>query len=511
MTTLKQTLTIGISKLSFLDKYCLVSFEALKNKIDSACYLLTGKLDKVDNHCVLQNANLSFADLLCNCNSSQLFFADLMCSVKLTELIKNDLECLIESIKLTKQDKACEIPTITLDWLDKSCLIQQVKLLVQDIMCSVKITKLNILDFNIYINTTMLNYLDFLCSANQTAKPSQIFDIIKTCILKHFASLGVYMIYNNVSLKRLDTQELIPIVSGNVSCDWNSWLYNFSCELAKDYTDLVDAEVELTVNGYKFNFVIEKIDRKYQFGDFSYTANGLSKACVLGEPYSSNYTKTFVDATTAQTLASQEISPINLDWQILDWTIPADMYSVSNQSKINIVSQVAKAVGACVQSHATDNKLIVKPKYRADWKLTTDFKHILPSLIISQSVLYKDDPICNYVIVSGTKKCLNYEFLVHCKRGDADSPASPVADVLLFTRNACVERGREIIEECSYEQENHNIETFLDLATSPLILPCDVVYVDDNKEQWRGIAKSTKISFSYGDVKQNLEIERKFF
>ena len=142
----------------------------------------------------------------------------------------------------------------------------------------------------------------------------------------------------------------------SVSCDENSYCFSFSGAVAtKTDWDLCvpDAEITIIINTTKTIVLIidERARQRSELGSTSYTVKGRSKTSRLDFPHADSITDKYA-STTAKTIikAMADIESITLDYDVSDWNIPKDTFSVDEQSPLSIIKTLAVAINAVVQT-----------------------------------------------------------------------------------------------------------------------------------------------------------------
>ncbi|MDQ7832032.1 MAG: hypothetical protein RDU30_09880 [Desulfovibrionaceae bacterium] len=151
----------------------------------------------------------------------------------------------------------------------------------------------------------------------------------------------------------VDGQALDP-VAVSVSGDLASYCWS----LALTLRDLDDwrkcspgAVVEVEINGQSWTFALESRSRDRAFGSTGYTAAGRSPTIALDAPIAAPVTKTWGRVTAlavAQELA--DAAGVGLSWEVCNWTPPAGRLTADEQSPVEILSALAAACGAVLQS-----------------------------------------------------------------------------------------------------------------------------------------------------------------
>jgi len=342
-------------------------------------------------------------------------------------------------------------------------------------------------------------------------------------LLRWLASKGILILNHTINLTRVSDSHPIKISGGSLSIDIDSWVWQFSANvLNKESLDLVDpmkqggpVEVLLTINGYTWKFVVTKVSDRYEYGNSQYSISGYSTAITLGEPYSPKITKTWTELTSAYALVANLLAEKGwgVDWNLIDWDIQANTFSVTDMTISQIVAVVAKAVGGIFRTHPYEKELQflyrfpVSPK---DWGSTEPKEFLLTGIILGQSNESETHPNYNYVVVSGK----DYGCLVHVKRSGTsyDIPAPHVVDPLIQTQQVGMQRGRNILDEEGYDRCIVTLDLPLPHASSndrpKLLFPGDLVQVYDLNEVWKAAVLSTAILFNLNSVTMTVKLDR---
>lgn len=227
----------------------------------------------------------------------------------------------------------------------------------------------------------------------------------------------IYVVQNEVSLRRVDGDIAIDCPSLQLSIDADSWCWGFSAsvpgsELAKldpaSYGEPV--ELEAIVNGTSFRILAESISRDRTFGRSALRVSGRGRAAVLDAPYAAARTFGSDVSATVQQLAEQALTVAGvpsgwlIDFGPDDWLIPAGVWSHQG-SPISAINRIAEAAGAYVQAHPSDDTLLILPRYPVgpwDWATATpDFE--LPSAVVQrEGIEWVDRAVYNRAFVSGS-------------------------------------------------------------------------------------------------------------
>ena len=158
----------------------------------------------------------------------------------------------------------------------------------------------------------------------------------------------------------------IPVLGADLSCDEGgyAWICNISLARVSDYQAFgKDDPFTLVLFGDSYEFMRDsKSLTRNGPAQVDMTISGISPAAVLDAPRADEVTKTWTDPILASAVALEMSAGIPVDWQIIDWIIPAYRLGVSNASPLAVIQQVAAAAGGVVEAKQ-DGTLLVRPKF----------------------------------------------------------------------------------------------------------------------------------------------------
>lgn len=327
----------------------------------------------------------------------------------------------------------------------------------------------------------------------------------------------VYMVINNVSLRRVSDNAQIAAHSITMSIDADSWTWGFGASLPGSMLDAVmpdngsPVELEVNINGTLYRVLAEQISRDRAFGRNEVRVQGRGKSALLASPYSPVMTFSNSIARTAQQLMADVLTlngqPIgwSIDWQIDDWLVPSGVFAVQG-SYIEGLNAVANAVGAYLQPHPTLQELRVMPRYKdAPWSwgsVTPDFE-IPASVAIVEGIEWIDKPAYNRVYVSGVSQGVLGRVTRTGSAGDLMAPMA--TDALITQAVAARQRGLAILGDTG-RQANVSIRMPV-LAETGVITPGKYVRYTDGATSHFGVVRGTSIDAPGNEVWQQLSVE----
>jgi hypothetical protein len=351
-------------------------------------------------------------------------------------------------------------------------------------------------------------------------------EYVKQALFKDFklpwiAAARIIMYEQNITFTRVSNSANIRLLSASVDIDVDSWCWQMRVTLpSKTDADLVRpdpgtgemTEVELSINGYTWRFLVTELSENYAWAKGTYNITGYSPTYLLGDPgprITQAWSAQSAEAVVAGLLSG---SGYTYTWNLLGntWNLPAGCLSVADATWIDVVKKVAAAVGGVVQTNPAGYDLILQSRYPAspkDWAATTPDATLMAG-IMSQGIAPKQQPGYNQVIVSGQ----HYGVIATVRReGTAgDNPAPNVTDPLLTNVAVCTERGRVELDETGYNKADETL--LLPLPgpgnTPALLLPGDLVLVQDLSASWRGQVKSVSVATERAKTRQQVTLER---
>ncbi len=341
----------------------------------------------------------------------------------------------------------------------------------------------------------------------------------------------VYFIVNSISLKRVSDNVPVDILGASVGIDNNSWCWSFGASIPYHHLDRVEptsagpAEVELEINGIVWRFLVEEYDEKKQFGKTDISIKGRSVTAYLESPYAPVRSFTQSTSLTSRQFAEAEltraglITGFTLDWQLIDalgWQMPANTWSYSDLTPIQVIQAIAQGAGGFVNSHPADKTLLVLPEYPEapwDWASAAIAKSIPKTLIKNQNLRWTEKPLYNGVYVSGENTGVT-DFI---KRTGTDGAfqAPMFVSPMISDHAASRNKGKAILS-AGGKQAQVGLELPMEPALG-LLTPGMLIEVTNGgygtESAWRGLVRSTAISAAWGNgltVSQSIDLERHY-
>lgn len=341
--------------------------------------------------------------------------------------------------------------------------------------------------------------------------------------LPWIAAARMIMTKQIVTFVRVADAEPVRILSGSFGTDEDSVDYTFSAVVAsREDLDKVrpgatsggEVEVELTINGYAARFMVTAYTENKGWGRGTYSITGRSPSCVLGQGYSAPETAVF-NATTAEQIVADMLNGTGwaYGWGLATNTWPINgEFSVVDKTKLEIISEIARAVGGIVQTDPVNRMIFLKKRHPVSPKnyagVTPD-EYILTG-VLTENAQWQAAPKYNQVMVSG--KETGVFVIVRRENTAGDIPAPDIIDPLLTAQALNIERGREFLDANGYDRQRVTLELPLPASGSgqrpKMLYPCELVEVDDGREVWRGRVSSAEIGFDRAKTRQRIQVER---
>lgn len=328
---------------------------------------------------------------------------------------------------------------------------------------------------------------------------------------------SVYVVINNISLRRVVGNTTLPTFGMSLSIDVDSWTWGFSASLPISELDAVmpdssgPVELEANINGTLYRVLAENISRERAFGSDAVRVGGRGKSALLASPYSPLRSFSNSISRTAQQLMADVLTfngvsiGWDVDWQLTDWLVPAGAFNTQG-SYIDGLISIAGAAGAYLQPHPTLQEMSVLHRYpTAPWDWGTvmpDFE--LPAAVtVRESVEWVEKPAYNRVYVSGTSQGVLARVTRTGTAGDLN--AQMVTDPLITAANAGRQRGLAVLGDTG-RQAMVTLRLPV-LAETGVITPGKFVRYVEGLDERLGIVRSTNVEAGFPQVFQTIRLE----
>jgi len=337
-----------------------------------------------------------------------------------------------------------------------------------------------------------------------------------------------YVSVNSASLTLLPNRTPLPCTSMTIKTDANSWCWGLSASLTGPSAwALVQptpagypVEVEATINGWIWTFVLDYPGLTRKFNNHNLTIEGRSRSAWLSEPWTPRAIGRQANARTAQQLAEEALENTGwtLDWLLDDWAVPGGRFEWDNDI-VGRIMRLLKPVDGCLYTDPSLQVLTAYPRYAvASWLWaaeTADWE--LPESIVSE--LRRQPNITNHfngVYVSGTTDGV-LAFVKIAGTDGALQPGQPITEALICDDDgvAARMRGLSFLSQNGGTGYQLSLRTLLghyealgDLPT--LLLPTMLIKHSSQNGRVRSISVNASRSGGWTgilNVSQTVEIE----
>lgn len=341
----------------------------------------------------------------------------------------------------------------------------------------------------------------------------------------------VYVMLPTLQVVRLPDRTPLPVLSVSLQGELGSWAWTFTAPMARAGLALVDdgtgtpTEIEVTVNGHVWTFIVDGYDDNRRFNSNTCTLRGRSRSALLAEPHAARRTYTEGDARDASQLADQELagSGWTLLWDAPDWLVPGGTFSYQDLAPLDAIAAVANSIGAAVMSDPAGKALRVAPAYPESpwaWGEATPYAVIPAAILTEGSSSWVGGVNANGVYVYAQNSASGALVKIAGTDGAAQLPM--VVDPLAVHADAQRERGRaELAANGIKRRMQRTVPLFPpppegdDEAIALGVLPLGaLVEFEEADETWRGQVMGVRIDAQRSgramSVRQHLTIERQY-
>lgn len=332
--------------------------------------------------------------------------------------------------------------------------------------------------------------------------------------------LETLIVINTALLTRVSDGKPVPVHSMSLSADIDSWGWTFAAKVPEAALDLVmpldePVAVEADINGWKWRALVESWSESHAFARREYNIRGRSLSAQLTEPYAPASSGSNEQAANARQLAEAQLEYTDwtLAWDIPDWLVLAGALSYSGATPLKVIQRIAEAAGGRVQSHRTDQRLLVVPRLVGkpwEWAGGATALGINDWVVRKLSREYESRVPYNAVYVSGESQGVIAKVVRSGTAGEALAPM--VTDALITAEEPARSRGTLVVGQ-SGKWSRERLEMPLTRAgVLPGLLEIGtLVGMEERGRTWRGQVVGVSVTVEFGaafTVTQNVDIER---
>jgi hypothetical protein len=329
----------------------------------------------------------------------------------------------------------------------------------------------------------------------------------------------VYVVINEVSLRRVDGNLVLPALSLSLSLDADSWTWGFNASLPASALEALEpdangspVELEALINGQPYRLLAERLARERQFGQASIRVQGRGKAALLDAPYAAirSFGNPSQPRTARQLMADVlTVNGVGIGWDVAwgltDWLVPAGAFSHQG-SFVSALGQIAAAAGGYLQPHPTEAVLRVLPRYPVPswlWGSAVPDLELPAAVTTRESIEWLEKPRYNRVFVSGTSQGLLGQVT---RSGSAGDLVAPMVTVALATHaDVLRQRGIAVLSDTG-RQANVTLKLPV-LPETGVIAPGRFVRYVDGTVTRHGMVRSTSVEAGRPEVWQTIGVE----
>ena len=160
--------------------------------------------------------------------------------------------------------------------------------------------------------------------------------------------------------------EVLDIESADVAIDEGSFVWRASIGILdiEDYVKFnINDEIVLNLYGEIFNLVVESKNLSRSGpAEVDMGLVAVSPAIKFDFPRATALDLSFSSPILAQDAAEQALDGEDIDWQIIDWLIPANRLAIKDGSPIQLVQNIVEAAGGVLESKP-DGQLVARPLF----------------------------------------------------------------------------------------------------------------------------------------------------
>lgn len=327
----------------------------------------------------------------------------------------------------------------------------------------------------------------------------------------------VYLVINSAVLIRVDGGVAIPTLSMSMSLDVDSWTWSFSASVPGyalpdiEPTAGVPVDVQATINGVSYRFIVESISRERTFGRNDLRIGGRGRAAVLDAPYAPIMSFSNEFNRTAQQIANDILVdngvPLGwtVEWNPDDWNVPAGVFNHQG-SYISALTSVTDSIAAYLQPHNTDEVLRVLSRYPVapwDWGAVTPDYELPAAVMTREGIEWSEKARYNRVYVSGQQVGVQGRVTRGGTAGDYLAPS--IVDPLITEAPAARQRGLAVLSDTG-RIASVSLRMPV-LAETGIIPPGKFVLYQDNGVERIGITRSVSVDVGLPEIWQVIGVE----
>ncbi|MDO4776292.1 MAG: hypothetical protein Q4A06_02435 [Cardiobacteriaceae bacterium] len=313
-----------------------------------------------------------------------------------------------------------------------------------------------------------------------------------------------YIMHNTITAEHAG--QTLQILALTLKTDVDSYCWQGDITLAPaDFAKLNidgrakgdEAIITLRINGRRWDIMAEDYRDTRRFVGYTYTVTGRSITAKLGADYTAGKHKRYDQPRYARQIADEQLQYLPYQivaWDAVDWLVSGDAYTVSGQTPIAVIADIARAAGAFVESHPHEPQLFIRPLWRrAAWEKPTPERTIPANLILSASGQRRVSERCNAVRVvgsgAGAKGALVW------RQGTDQTPEAGILTHALYTDDTVLRAaGLAALSETGTHKLQTVVLPWAEKYQLPLAELGKVWAFVESGQTWQGVIKGIEVS-----------------
>ena len=335
-------------------------------------------------------------------------------------------------------------------------------------------------------------------------------------------NLDNYMICNEIKAQLADGTSL-ELLSLNIKADTAGYCWQADLTVSPESFVKVKFRqpekdvITVLINSERFDFMAEEFSDNRAFGKKSYTITGRSQTALLGADFAHSSAGLVNSESYARQIADSQLKFLNFkieNWQIVDWLVPANVYSLTDKTPIAVLQDIAQTAGGFVASHPYLPQLDIRPIWRvAAWALadTAPDVQVPNSAIVSISGSLQQNLRCHAVGVAANHNQGKAANVYRREHGNTPR-ATDLSHTLYTDYNVCEAAGVATLSNTGiHKSETVKLPWIPKYGLNRAELGA-IWQFNEPAESWRGVVKSVQISVAMnGEVPviyQTLSVDR---
>lgn len=334
----------------------------------------------------------------------------------------------------------------------------------------------------------------------------------------------VYTMQNIILVTLDDGTTEIHLDKIGINLDADSYAWNFSANLLDSSqksliiqnADGTAKIIHVTINGYVWYLLVEKIVTTKRFGQTSIKISGRSLTALMGKPYNQIGSVNFGSLLTNQQIVDQ-ILPLGwtVIWDMPVWNISAGAYGYQNKTTVDALKEIADMMGSSIVPTRDSQEITFRSRYPVSpW----NFDATTADIVITDDAILEltEEPSARYngngIYIHGTETGGQLGFVrlsstVDPSDGSGSRLTPTVSNALMTDANIGIRHLGERILSGQYEQPAiKGFKTFMDGVIVPLIEIGYLVGTTIDGVETKGVCNSISIQASHVEVSQQITI-----